>query len=460
MANILFFVVHQTGALNATWKLAHDLRDAGHCVSYAGLVDSREAVTKAGFGYTSLFQDFFPPGYVATLDHSAHSRFQWLRSLFETPRQYFVFKSFLDYLVVGGDRQFLELLDASAIDFVVYVGVPYVEWMAILAMSRGVGGVYLRADFSTVKGTGSPPADSGLIPRLENSFFRSLGIKLAWMRTSLHEGFAFLGSAKLTARFAAHYGLCGQSIPTTYAQLVSTPLPELVPFHPAFEFSSFDIPGRYYIGASLDLRRPQIPFDRERLSDDRPLVYCSLGTYLWRTKSAYRRFFRALLEAAAAMPERQFVIATGATVSPADLPEPSANVVLVETAPQLELLERASVAVTHAGANSVKECIWLGVPMVVLPLGGDQPGVAARAAHHGLAIRGAFDSVTARELQAMILTAEGSPYIRAQLRLMRQRFLDLEQEQRGLRIIETLLPASARTERGPSRGRETAASAL
>jgi MGT family glycosyltransferase len=46
--------------------------------------------------------------------------------------------------------------------------------------------------------------------------------------------------------------------------------------------------------------------------------------------------------------------------------------------PQLEVLSRASLFVTHGGMNSVNEALSAGVPMLVVPQGADQPLVAER----------------------------------------------------------------------------------
>ena len=49
------------------------------------------------------------------------------------------------------------------------------------------------------------------------------------------------------------------------------------------------------------------------------------------------------------------------------------------------VLERARLLVSHAGHGSVMKALWYGCPMVLVPWGRDQPGVAARAAALGVA---------------------------------------------------------------------------
>jgi MGT family glycosyltransferase len=56
---------------------------------------------------------------------------------------------------------------------------------------------------------------------------------------------------------------------------------------------------------------------------------------------------------------------------------------VVNYAPQAELLARASALITHAGLNTVMEALAAGVPMIAIPITGDQFGVAARIAYRG-----------------------------------------------------------------------------
>ena len=66
------------------------------------------------------------------------------------------------------------------------------------------------------------------------------------------------------------------------------------------------------------------------------------------------------------------------------------------------VLERGVLMVSHAGHGSVMKALWHGRPMVLVPWGRDQPGVAARAAALGVAQVVARDDVTADVLSAAV----------------------------------------------------------
>jgi UDP:flavonoid glycosyltransferase YjiC (YdhE family) len=65
-----------------------------------------------------------------------------------------------------------------------------------------------------------------------------------------------------------------------------------------------------------------------------------------------------------------------------------ANIILIESAPQVEILKRACLFITHSGSNSTNESVYFGVPMIFIPLAYDQPFVAYRCADElGFGIR-------------------------------------------------------------------------
>ena len=68
-------------------------------------------------------------------------------------------------------------------------------------------------------------------------------------------------------------------------------------------------------------------------------------------------------------------------LDPKQLGAVPANVMVVRHAPQIEILKRSSLCITHAGLNTALESLASGVPMLAVPITNDQPGVAARIAN-------------------------------------------------------------------------------
>jgi zeaxanthin glucosyltransferase len=143
-----------------------------------------------------------------------------------------------------------------------------------------------------------------------------------------------------------------------------------------------------------------IPFPWERV-DDRPLIYASMGTLVNRSEQV----FRTIAEACAPL-NAQLVITLGhkGTNIPTDFP---GNPIIVDYAPQLDLIKRASLYIGPGGMNTLMQSMAYGVPMVLIPVTYDNPGVAARAKYHGV---GEFVPVTrlnVRRLRPAIQTVLG-----------------------------------------------------
>ncbi len=91
--------------------------------------------------------------------------------------------------------------------------------------------------------------------------------------------------------------------------------------------------------------------------------------------------FHQIGEAVGTRPGLQLVLSIGSSVNPAQIRSLPANAIVVQKAPQIELLKRAALCITHAGLNTTLEPLTQGVPMVAIPVTNDQPGVAARIAY-------------------------------------------------------------------------------
>ena len=121
----------------------------------------------------------------------------------------------------------------------------------------------------------------------------------------------------------------------------------------------------HFVGPAVDDRAEE-PFSFEKSGN--PLVYISFGTLMHADKCFWKKLIAAFagkrVEVVCSVGSEKLVRALG------DLPS---NVRAFAKVPQLTLLSRATLFVTHGGMNSVNEALYYGVPMIVLPFGLDQP---------------------------------------------------------------------------------------
>ena len=124
-----------------------------------------------------------------------------------------------------------------------------------------------------------------------------------------------------------------------------------------------------------------VPFPWDKLNG-LPLVYVSLGTLQNRMMD----MFTKISEAVAPL-QVQLVISLGAADQDVTLlaSRCAGKPLIVPFAPQLALLQKAALTITHAGLNTALESLARGVPMVAIPITNDQPGVARRLEWLGLA---------------------------------------------------------------------------
>jgi len=111
--------------------------------------------------------------------------------------------------------------------------------------------------------------------------------------------------------------------------------------------------------------------------DTRPLVVAGFSTSFQNHAAVLQR----VIDAAAGLPVR-LLVTLGGSIDPAAL-HPSANTVIVESAPHLEVMRQASIVVTHGGHGTVMAALAHGLPLLVIPHGRDQNDNAARVREHG-----------------------------------------------------------------------------
>ncbi|MFA5921359.1 MAG: glycosyltransferase [Methylococcaceae bacterium] len=438
---ILFVILHEISVLNASFRLARDLENSGKEIRYVGLLDSEEIVRSNGYAYSPVFQEQFPLGSATKLGFEDLSQLGFLRYIRVFPERLALFRSFTEYLVAGGDGEFIELLRGINPDIIVFSGSPYIEWAMLMAYPLKKKAVYLHATFSPCENSGLPPASSEIIP-VGGSVLEKLRILLAWKRKKIVDKMKFAGFGSCTKRLADKYGLktnIYRHDTGGYKKNVGITLPELFAFPPEFDFSPVKVPGQYFIGPLVCHERREPDFPWQKLDGSRPLIYCTFGTHVWFSHERYKHLYGIIMDTATCTQEWQWVITTGYAITPDEFDAIPENVVLVKMAPQANLLKKANIMISHGGTSTISECIINGVPIIVLPMGDDQYGNAARIAYHGIGVRGDIKKLSIPYLLNLIKIVDVSSYFRSQVKLMQEKFLEMEVKKPGVKLINSLL---------------------
>ena len=197
----------------------------------------------------------------------------------------------------------------------------------------------------------------------------------------------------------AHARSVGLKIDWNNLDSTLSPLASITQVPRAFDFESSHWPSQlHHTGPFHNGKgRENVDFPWERLTGE-PLVYASMGTIL----NGQVDVFRTIVAAVAKNKNLQLVLSIGDQIDPKRIGPVPNNAIVVKRAPQLELLKRATVCITHAGLNTVLESLAQGVPQLAIPITYDQPGVAARIAHKKTGVVTSLDKSTADHLASLL----------------------------------------------------------
>jgi MGT family glycosyltransferase len=187
----------------------------------------------------------------------------------------------------------------------------------------------------------------------------------------------------------------------------------LVCSSPSFDFAPGSVPANVcYVGPQLD-DQPSAESGRSWAGSP-GLVLVGLSSTVMRQEGLLQRAADALGQ----LPVRGLVT-TGPAVDPAVI-SASDNVTVTRWARHADVLPHCSAVITHGGHGTVLKALIAGVPLVILPLGRDQPDNAARVIHAGAGIRLRKNTSTAA-LRTAIARVTDDPRYRTAARRMAAR---------------------------------------
>jgi zeaxanthin glucosyltransferase len=336
--------------------LARKLLTRGHEVVFIGIPDIESTIRSAGLTFVPYCEKEFPVGsldrYLAPMSRlhglaavqstNLHLTPDLAKAAFEhLPR--LIKKIGVEALVIDTLHRFLELIPMS-------LNIPCVHiWNTL-----------------HIDGTGTTPACIFDWPHEDTPEARTRNL----------EGLKQLGgmaspTLDLAKAYAEKAGLrIDWSNPATAVPrlAVITQTPKV------FDFPGIPWPPQFHYAGPFHESEGQAPisFPWAKLNG-KPLIYASLGTLV----NGLHHVYKTILEAVGKLPAAQVVLSIGTNIDPDSLEPVPPDTIVVDRAPQIELLKRAAVCITHAGLNTTLESLAQGVPMVAIPIAFDQPGISA-----------------------------------------------------------------------------------
>jgi UDP:flavonoid glycosyltransferase YjiC (YdhE family) len=180
--------------------------------------------------------------------------------------------------------------------------------------------------------------------------------------------------------------------------------------------------------------RPEAPAWATALPDA-PRVYATLGTVFNHESGD---LFTRILAAVRDLPIN-VVVTVGRELDPADLGAQPPHVAVARYVPQGEILPHADLVLSHGGSGSVLGALAYGLPMVLVPMGADQPLNAARC--EALGVGRTLDTVRATPAtiaEAILTVLDAAPMYEA-AGLLQAEIAALPGPERAVRLLERLV---------------------
>jgi MGT family glycosyltransferase len=329
MARAAFFCLPGHGHVNPTLPLVLELVRRGETVDYYCTEEFRVAIESTGARFRPLLGVI---ERVKTLDPTEGM---------------FSFGEFLAAVTVELLPVLLDELEHDRPDYVLYDSMT--SWGRLVAQALGLPAITTYASFATL------PDKSPLPPIPLLLLFMGVGkVPLNVRRLQRRR--------ELAREAARRFGVDELG----FSNIISNPSNCNIVFtSERFQIRRSDLDDRFhFVGASLS-EPPDPDFPLSAL-EGRRVIYVSLGTVFNHDAG----FFRSCIEAFSGRDD-MVVIGAGKRLDAAALGRLPDNCIVRSHIPQLAVLGRSALFITHGGMNSVTGALFHGVPMLIRPQGAD-----------------------------------------------------------------------------------------
>ena len=368
LGTILIFLNPFISHFIPTISLAHQLVEKNWRIVYVGFENLEKYVMAEGFEYkpimTCTYEDF--------VNQKNKNNYKQLDKLYRILH-----------------REFKKIIEETDPKYIL-LGISRFSLFYLPAINSGAK-VYLYSLYSKGSGTyfNLPPNTSNIIPSYKCKFnifilihwlrrFIRIEFRISSIRTKMYYPWNQMLKLKTGQREKWKFGLDGFYI--NNQQIVFGPS--------KFEFYDKKEKNIFFVGLGVYENRRYLNDKTIDLSfiDRRPLIYCNFGTLSYRYKGL-DSFYLALLEIFQRRKDWQLLISMNCDDEEILKNNGYDNVKIMSSVPQLQVLPKTNLMITHGGFSTIKECIYFEVPMLVVPISYDQHGNAARVEYHRIGKR-------------------------------------------------------------------------
>lgn len=396
----LFVVLPFTSHYYSVFHLAKLMSDVGWQVCFSGLEAFRDVVVRQGFSFHKL-------SYTTEIGVES---FRMLLGLFlkTVTQPQFTRARFKEWLRGGRDME--ELLANVNPDIVLLDEQVGHYLVNLIHLRRRTILVNTRMPFAKEKGI--PPLN--VKHRPTNSLYSRVYCEFAWrickINISLNKAketiaFTFCDDSYFQKRFCLKHRIQWSSFykGKNILRYDEYAFPHRIHLVQKRLFYEWERTGRQGIAVDIPIYRIE-EFDQGYQNVVREIelhkargtkiVYCSIGSVLDASSNYMVRTFLQNVADALGDCNRYFVIISGSGLQSLR-PRDSSSVRIFKNIPQLDILRRCDLVITHGGLTTVKECLEAGVGMLIYPINNDQFSNAMRALTNGVASVGDIRKETA-----------------------------------------------------------------
>ncbi|MBC6418122.1 MAG: glycosyltransferase [Prochloron sp. SP5CPC1] len=373
------------GHLNPMTAIGHELRQRSHRVTIFTIPDGERTTLTAGLEFRAIGEQEFPRGahaeFFAQLGKmSGLAGLRYTINRYEKGTAVFLRDAPPAMKEAGVEAVLVDQTHSEGETIAAFLDIPFITVCNALVLNR----------------------EPDIPPFCTPWFYSSAW----WARLRNRIIYSLVDRAGKTIKETIkHYRLSWKLPPYSHIAQYYSQLAQLSQQPPEFEFPRHHLPNCFHFTgpySNSTIREPT-PFPWEKLTG-KPLIYASMGTI-------HNRFFWVFRDIASACAELdvQLVISLGNSAGEESLSEWAGNPLVVRYAPQLELLQKATLTITHSGLNTTLESLSNGVPMVAIPMTYDHPAIGARIVWTGtgeVVPLGKVSRETLREAERQVLTED------------------------------------------------------